>query len=154
MEIVAYDLFKGESPPYDNFSWSELDELFERSDVVTLHSPLTEDNHEFVNAALLSKMKPSAFFINAARGGLVNESDLATALAKGHLAGAVVDTVSVEPIRSDNPLLTAPNIFITPHMAWGTLSARKRMMAGIEENIRAFMAGKTINAVNADYLQA
>ncbi len=154
MEVLAFDLFKGAPPKYDNFRWCELDELFELSDIVTLHSPLTEANQEFVNEALLAKMKPTAFFINAARGGLVNEKDLAAALVEGRLAGAVVDTVSAEPIRPDNPLLSAPHIFITPHMAWGTLAARKRMMSGIEENIRSFIAGNAVNLVNADHLNS
>jgi len=152
MNVIAYDVYHGETPNYDNFKWCELEELFELSDVITIHSPLTEDNHQFVNMSLLSKMKPTAFLINAARGGLVNESDLASALVEGLIAGAVVDTVSFEPIRPDNPLLSAPNIFITPHMAWGTLAARKRLMAGIAENIKSFKAGKSINVVNTQFL--
>lgn len=152
MKVLGFDLYREKPPVYDNFRWCQLDELFELSDIITLHSPLNDKNKEFINKALFSKMKPTAFFINAARGGLVNEVDLASALADGRLAGAVVDTVSIEPIRDENPLLTAPNIFITPHLAWGTLAARKRLMAGIDENITSFMEGKAINIVNADYL--
>jgi glycerate dehydrogenase len=152
MDVLAFDLIKGESPNYDNFKWCKIEDLFERSDIVTLHTPLTKENHKFVNDALLSKMRSSAFFINAARGGLVNERDLAAALIDGKIAGAVVDTVSIEPIQSNNPLLKAPNIFITPHMAWGTLAARKRLMTGIAENLKSFMAGKAINVVNTAYL--
>ena len=152
MDVLAHDIYTDESPGYDNFRWSQLEELFEQSDIVSIHSPLTEDNNGFVNYSLLSKMKPTSFFINAARGGLVNEKDLASALSQGNLAGAVVDTVSVEPIRPDNPLLKAPNIFITPHLAWGTLSARKRLMAGITENITAFISGRAINVVNKQFL--
>jgi glycerate dehydrogenase len=153
MQVLACDIHTGETPGYGDFSWTQLDELFERSDFVTLHSPLTEDNREIINEDLLGKMKPTAFLINAARGGLVNEEHLAAALAGGSIAGAVVDSVSAEPITVDNPLLNAPNIFITPHMAWGTLAARKRLMSGIAENIETFMAGRTINVVNQEYLK-
>ncbi len=153
MGVLAHDIYTDESPGYNNFRWCQLEELFEQSDIVSIHSPLTGDKNGFVNASLLSKMKSTAFFINAARGGLVNEVDLASALSQGGIAGAVVDTVSVEPIRPDNPLLTAPNIFITPHMAWGTLSARKRLMAGITGNITAFISGQAINVVNREFLE-
>lgn len=152
MDVLAYDLFQREVPQYDHFRWCGIEEVFEQSDVVSVHTPLTDENKEFVNEDLLSRMKPSAFFINAARGGLVNERDLAAALNEGSIAGAVVDTVSEEPIRSDNPLLTARNIFITPHMAWGTLAARKRLMNGIAENIKSFAAGNPINVVNTSFL--
>ena len=152
MNVLAYDVYTGDMPDYKNFSWGSLDEIFQKSDFVTLHSPLTPDNHEFINAGLLGKMKPSAFLINAARGGLVNEADLAAALDKETIAGAVVDTVSTEPIGPDNPLLGAPNIYITPHLAWGTLAARKRLMDGIAANIRAFLAGQPINVVNTQFL--
>lgn len=152
MKVLANDLYEGESPSYDNFSWCHLEELFAKSDIVTLHAPLTRENHKFVNAALLSLMKPSAFLINAARGGLINEQDLSAALINRQIAGAVVDSVSVEPIQQENPLLAAPNIYITPHLAWGTLAARKRLMAGIAENIRSFATGSPINVVNTAYL--
>jgi glycerate dehydrogenase len=82
----------------------------------------------------------------------VNEVELAAALSRGTIAGAVVDTVSTEPISPDNPLLGAPNIYITPHLAWATLAARKRLMIGIAENIKAFCGGQPINVVNAQFL--
>lgn len=152
MRVLAYDPYQGQSPSYDNFEYCDLDKLFQEADFVSVHSPLTEDNHKFVDMTMLSKMKPSAFFINAARGGLVNEVDLSAALSQNILAGAVLDTVSEEPIKSGNPLLNAPNLFITPHMAWGTLAARKRLMSGITENIKAFLSGKAVNVVNQDFL--
>jgi glycerate dehydrogenase len=152
MHVLAHDPYPGKPPGYENFEQSPLDTLFEEADFVSIHCPLTEDNYRFVDMALLSKMKNSAFFINAARGGLVNEIDLAAALAQGLIAGAVIDTVSEEPIKPDNPLLGAPNLFITPHLAWATLAARKRLMAGIAGNIEAFLSGNATNVVNQQVL--
>jgi glycerate dehydrogenase len=152
MRLLVYDPYPGKTPANGGFEWGTLEELFQQADFVTVHSPLTPDNYEFVNEALLSKMKPSAFFINAARGRLVNETDLAAALSSGRLAGAVIDVVSQEPIRPDNSLLGVPNLFITPHLAWATLAARKRLMAGIVENIEAFLSGRAINVVNQQFL--
>ena len=152
MNILAYDLFTDNPPDYDRFAWSTIEALFQRSDIVTLHCPLTRDNQQFVNASLLSKMKPTAFLLNAARGGLVDEEALTSALVHGKIAGGVVDTVSAEPIRPDNPLLQAPNLFITPHLAWGTLAARKRLMAGVAENIASFLNGTPVNVVNEQFL--
>jgi glycerate dehydrogenase len=152
MHVMAHDPDPGEHPAYKAFAWCSLEALFAKADFVTLHSPLTSDNREFVNGALLSTMKPSAFFINAARGGLVNETDMAAALSSGKLAGAVVDVVSHEPIHPDNPLLGAPNLYITPHIAWATLAARKRLMVGIVNNIDAFLSGHAVNVVNQRFL--
>jgi glycerate dehydrogenase len=101
-----------------------------------------------VNRQLLGRMKKSAFLINTARGGLVNEEDLVSALNAGTLAGASLDVVSVEPIVSSNPLLNAPNCVITPHMAWAALEARVRLMKTTAENITAFQQGNPINIVN------
>lgn len=129
-------------------TWCGLDELFAASDVVTLHCPLTADNERFVNAALLARMKRSAYLINAARGQLVDEAALADALAAGTIAGAGLDVVSEEPIRADNPLLRAPNCVITPHVAWASLAARRRLMATTVENVRAFLAGTPQNVVS------
>ena len=97
-------------------------------------------------------MKPNAILINASRGGLIDENDLAEALNSGRLAGAVVDVVSTEPIAADNPLLSARNIAITPHLAWATREARKRLMASTAENIRAYLDGEPQNLVNATHL--
>ena len=129
-------------------TWCELEELFAASDVVTLHCPLTADNERFVNARLLARMKRSAFLINAARGPLVDEAALARALADGTIAGAGLDVVSAEPIRADNPLLRAPNCVITPHVAWASLAARRRLMATAVGNVRAFLAGAPVNVVS------
>ena len=123
-------------------------EVISQSDIVTLHCPLTEENTGMVNREFLTHMKSSAFFINTARGGLVVEQDLADALNGGKIAGAAVDVVSIEPIRQDNPLLKAKNCIITPHIAWASLEARKRLMQATAENIRAFFAGTPTNVVN------
>jgi len=147
MQVLAFDTVRGDVPGYA-VEWREIEELFAEADIVSLHCPQTDDNAGFVNAALLNGMKPSAFFVNTARGGLVNEEDLATALNEGRIAGAACDVVSTEPIRADNPLLAAKNIVITPHIAWAALSARRRLMKTTAENIAAYQAGAPINVVN------
>ncbi len=101
-----------------------------------------------VNRERLATMKPSALFINTARGGLVNEQDLAEALNEGRIAGAALDVLTVEPPISENPLLTAKNCLITPHMAWATLESRRRLMAIAAANIAAFQRGEPIHVVN------
>lgn len=135
-------------PATSTETWCGLDELFATSDVVTLHCPLTADNERFVNAQVLGRMKRSAFLINAARGQLVDEAALADALAAGTIAGAGLDVVSAEPIAADNPLLRAPNCAITPHVAWASLAARRRLMATAVANVRAFLAGSPENVVS------
>lgn len=148
MKVLAYDAVRGSDPDFTPFQWASLDEVFSLSDVISLHCPQTTENAGFVTQALLGKMRPHAFFINTARGGLVNENDLAEALHGGVLAAAAVDVISSEPIRPDNPLLAAKNCLITPHQAWATLSARRRLMGTTAENIAAFVEGAPINVVN------
>ena len=151
MSVMAHDAFRGADPGYAPFAWAALEELFAASDVVSLHCPLTAENHAFVNTNLLNRMKPSAVLINAARGPLVNERDLAGALNAGRIAAAVVDVVSAEPIRPDNPLLSARRIVITPHIAWATREARQRLMRTTAENVKAFLEGTPQNVVNGNY---
>lgn len=134
---------------YLRFDWCTLNQVFGESDFVSLHCPLTSDNAKFVNAELLQLMKPTAMLINTARGGLVNEHDLATALKDRRIAGACLDVVSAEPISKDNPLLASPNCMITPHNAWATIEARQRLMQTTAENIEAFLSGHPINVVTA-----
>lgn len=124
-----------------------LDELFAQSDVVSLHCPLTPDTKEMVNAARLQTMKPSAILINTGRGPLVNEQDLADALNEGRIAAAGLDVLSVEPSDSNNPLLSAKNCFITPHIAWATKEARTRLMNIAVGNLKAYQEGHIINNV-------
>jgi len=135
------------TPPRDVESRS-IAELFADADVVSLHCALTADNARFVDCALLGRMKRSAVLINTARGGLIDEPALAEALNAGTLAGAAVDVVSVEPMRPDNPLLHARNCIITPHIAWSSLAARRRLMAATVRNVQAFLTGRPINVVN------
>ncbi|WP_243311984.1 D-2-hydroxyacid dehydrogenase [Fundidesulfovibrio agrisoli] len=134
------------------FGFTGLEELFEYSDVVTLHCPLTAENDAFVNAALLGRMRPGSYLVNTARGRLVNETDLAQALHSGRLAGAALDVLAVEPPDPANPLLAAPNCLITPHMAWASLTARKRLMAIAADNVRMFLGGAAQNVVNKKFL--
>lgn len=126
---------------------ASIDDIFVISDVVSLHCPLTDTTKEIVNAARLKQMKPSAILINTGRGPLVNEQDLADALNSGEICAAGVDVLSTEPPKSDNPLLTAKNCFITPHIAWATKEARTRLMDIAVDNVRAFISGKPVNEV-------
>ena len=125
----------------------ELDELFTSCDVVSLHCPLTPTTKEMVNANRLKLMKPQAILINTGRGPLINEQDLADALNEGRIAGAGLDVLSVEPSQKDNPLLSAKNCFITPHIAWATKEARIRLMNIAVENLKAYQEGHIINNV-------
>ncbi|MBS0632523.1 MAG: D-2-hydroxyacid dehydrogenase [Verrucomicrobia bacterium] len=132
-------------PDAENVS---LDDLLCRSDIVSLHCPLTADNQGLINAARLALMKPTAFLINTSRGPLIVEADLARALAEKRIAGAALDVLSAEPPTANNPLLAAPNCVITPHLAWATRAARQRLMTVAVANVRAFLAGTPQNVVN------
>ncbi|WP_286238970.1 D-2-hydroxyacid dehydrogenase [Neptuniibacter halophilus] len=126
-----------------------LDRVLEMSDVLSLHCPLTEDTENLIDAAVLARMKPNAFLINAARGGIVNEADLLAALQAGEIAGAATDVLSEEPPRQGNPLLdqALPNLIVTPHIAWGSAEARTRIIQQTAENIHAFVGGRHIRGV-------
>ena len=152
MGVAAHDPFPGESPSYTPFSRLSLEEVFSKSDVVSLNCNQTKDNVGFVNRDLIGLMKKNAFLINTSRGGLINESDLAEALNEERIAGAALDVVSEEPIRPDNPLLHARNIILTPHIAWATRAARGRLLRETAANVRAFLSGAPQNVVNRDYL--
>jgi glycerate dehydrogenase len=121
--------------------------LFATSHVVSLHCPLTAETERMVDARMLARMRPDAIPINTARGRLIDEDAWAAALLAGRLAGAGLDTLSREPPSADHPLLHAPRCVVTPHMAWASLAARRRLMAATAENIRAFLAGRPINVV-------
>ncbi|MGA3163030.1 MAG: D-2-hydroxyacid dehydrogenase [Verrucomicrobiota bacterium] len=147
MKVLANDVVHANPPSYP-FAWREVPELFAESDVVTLHCNLTPENTGMVNKALLERMKPTAYLINTSRGPLVKDADLAKALQQGKLGGAALDVITTEPIAANNPLLKAPNITITPHVAWAALAARRRLMQITAENVAAFIAGKPVNVVN------
>jgi glycerate dehydrogenase len=125
-----------------------LDELFALADVLTLHCPLSDATRELVDARRLSLMRPSALLVNAARGALVHEADLASALDRGIIAGAALDVLSREPPAADNPLLRAKNCIITPHNAWSTLAARRRAMLITADNVSGILNGSPRNVVN------
>lgn len=133
---------------YTNVEFVEKDELFARADYLTLHCPLTEETCGVVNEKTLSLMKPTAILINTARGGCVEEQALCAALNGGKIAGAGIDVLDAEPMTDGHPYLKAKNIFITPHVAWGSYEARVRLITLVSENVRAFQRGKTINKVN------
>ena len=125
-----------------------LDELLREADAVTLHCPATADNAGFINAEAIHKMKNGALLINTARGSLINESDVAAALASGKLGGFGADVVSREPMDIHNPLLKAPNCYLTGHSAWATVEGRQKIVDVTAESIRAILNGKPINVVN------
>lgn len=147
MDVIAYD----GSPTEEGRKiarYVQLDELLGRSDVIALHCPLLPDTKEIINRSSIAKMKDGVIIINNGRGPLVNERDLADALNCGKVYAAGVDVVSSEPIRSDNPLLTAKNCIITPHISWAAKESRQRIMDCTAENIRAYIEGRPINIVN------
>ncbi|ANR70093.1 hydroxyacid dehydrogenase [Selenomonas sp. oral taxon 126] len=125
-----------------------LDDLIAQSDFIFLHCPLTPETEGIVNAANIARMKDGVIIVNNGRGQLVVEADLAAALTSGKVAYAAVDVASTEPIRADNPLLTAPNCIITPHISWATKEARARIMQMTAENVKSFIDGKPMNVVN------
>lgn len=148
MKTIAYDCFP--NPNLKDITYVSLDELYEKSDVIVLHCSLNDDNREMINKASIAKMKSNVILINNARGGLVNESDLADALNEGDILAAGVDVVSHEPIAGVNPLLKAKNCIITPHMSWGSVEARMRIMEMTCETIASFLKGNIINCVNME----
>lgn len=137
-----------EKPVPEGARFVSLPELLAQSDVVSLHCPQTAENARMIDAGALAQMKDGAILLNTARGGLLDEQAVADALRSGKLLAAGMDVVSAEPIRADNPLLTAPNCFLTPHIAWAPLETRRRLQAISAENLRAFQAGKPQNVVN------
>jgi glycerate dehydrogenase len=147
-KVLASARTERNRPDYDGFEWASNEMIFERADLVSLHCPETSETSGFVNAALLATMKPGALLVNAARGGLVCEVSLAAALRSGTLGGAAVDVVRQEPMAADCPLLGAPNCLITPHIAWASDSARRRLLATSVDNLRQFIAGHPVNVVS------
>ena len=147
MNVIAYDLYPNESGRAIA-DYVTQDELFAKADVISLHCNLTPENAGLINRENIAKMKDGVILLNKARGQLVNEVDLAEALASGKVAAAGLDVVSTEPIKADNPLLKAPNCIITPHMSWGSQGSRQRIMDCTVNNIRAFLSGAPENVVN------
>ena len=146
MQVLAYDTIK--IPVTDGIEVVDLDTLFRNSDVVSLHCPLTPETEKLVNRERLAVMKETAFLINTSRGPLVDGAALAAALKENRLAGAALDVLEIEPPPADNPLLRAKNCLVTPHIAWATRSARRRLLNTAVQNAKAFVAGAPQNVVN------
>jgi glycerate dehydrogenase len=146
MRVLAYEPQELAAP--DGVDFLDLSTLFRESDVVSLHCPLTTETQQLVNKERLDLMKESAFLINTSRGPIVDEQALADALNSDRIAGAGLDVLSVEPPKQDNPLLTAKNCYITPHIAWATRASRARLMTMVVANVKAFLDGKLQNVVN------
>ena len=143
MAVLAYS-----RTPKPEGTFVDLDTLLAQSDVISLHCPLFPQTWELINRERIAKMKDGAILINTARGGLLEEQAVADALAEGKLRAVGLDVATVEPIQKDNPLLSAPNCVITPHMAWTPIEARRRLLNTVKENIRCFIQGCPQNVVN------
>ena len=144
MRVLAHSRREVQDPNVQN---ADLDSLLQVSDLVSLHCPLSPETKGLINLDSISRMKKGSFLINTSRGGLIVEADLAEALRSGYIAGAAVDVLSVEPPTEENPLLTAPNCIITPHIAWATRAARQRLMDVVVSNLDAWIKGSPTNVV-------
>lgn len=147
MKVLAYDTGRREELESDTCRFVSLDELFAESDVISLHCPLFPSTQGLINKENISKMKDGVMIINNSRGPLIVETDLRDALNCGKVAGVAVDVVSTEPIQMDNPLLTAKNCIITPHIAWAPKESRQRLMNIAVSNLKAFISGSPENVV-------
>lgn len=148
MNIVAVSGHETDQSHRKNFSWVDIDTLAKLSDIISFHCPLTEKTTGLVNEDFISKCKDGAIIINTSRGPVVNDQALADALDSGKLRGAGLDVLTVEPPKADNPLLSAKNCFITPHIAWAGFETRERLMNILEENVKAYLNGNPQNVVN------
>jgi glycerate dehydrogenase len=148
LKVLAYDEYRNPALESEAVKYASLEELLASSDVISLHCPLFPSTKGIINRGTIDKMKKGVFLINTSRGPLINEADLREALESGKVAYAAVDVVSVEPIQEDNPLLGAPNIIITPHIAWAPKESRKRLMDIAVANLEAFLKGSPTNVVN------
>jgi glycerate dehydrogenase len=148
MHVLAFNPRKKDVAGMPDLEWADIDAVVRNSDFVSLHCPLNTETEKMVDFRFLQKMKPSAILINSSRGGLVDEHDLADALDRDRIRAALLDVVSAEPITADNPLLTAKNCLITPHIGWATVESRSRLISVVEENVRAYLDGAPINVVN------
>lgn len=148
MTVLAYDSYRNPALESDTCHYTELDELLSKSDVIALHCPLFPETEKMINRSTIAKMKDGVIILNNSRGQLINEQDLADALNSGKVAAAGLDVVSTEPIKSDNPLLTAKNCLITPHISWAPKESRKRLMDIAVSNLQEFLKGTPKNIVN------
>lgn len=148
MNILCYVPSVKPQPSYKNFKFVSLDELAEKSDIVSLHCPLTPETQGIINEEFISKMKKNAIVINTSRGPSIDEQALADAINSGRIAGAGVDVLSTEPPKADNPLLACEKCFITPHIAWAGYETRERLIGVVYDNLKAFLEGNPVNVVN------
>lgn len=148
MNILCYVPSKKPQPDFKNFRFVTLKELAENSDIISLHCPLTPETTGIINEELISIMKPGAVVINTSRGPTIDENALAEALRSGRITGAGVDVLSTEPPKADNPLLSCPNCFITPHIAWAGYETRERLVGVVYDNLRSYLSGNPVNVVN------
>ena len=149
MQVIVADHGRFDAPDFTRTRGVGFQELLERADVVSLHCPLTDETGGMIASRQLALMKSSAFLINTSRGQLIVEQDLADALNSNTLGGAALDVLSAEPPLPNNPLLSAKNCIITPHIAWATQEARSRLMDFAVENLAAFLQGKQLNVVSS-----
>ncbi len=147
MRVLVYSRSRKELPA--GCAWVDFDTLLAHSDVLSIHCPLTQETAGLIGREALSRMKPTAFLLNTARGPVIDEIALADALNEGRLAGAALDVLGEEPPEADNPLLYAKNCVITPHIAWAALESRARLVETVAENVAAFLRGQPQNVVNA-----
>lgn len=154
MRVLVYTAHPEKYRSYEDsrLQFTDADTLFRNSDFITLHCPQTKETTGLICSETIEKMKQGVILINVARGGLVNEQDLAGALKSGRIGGAGLDVIGHEPMQPDHPLLEAPNLLITPHIAWATIEARTRLIETVGANIRAWMEGAPQNVVNAHLL--
>ncbi len=145
-EVYAYTS-KQQSELPEGIKKCSLDELYRTCDIISLHCPLTADTKEMINSTTLAMMQPDTILVNTGRGPLVNEQDVADALQEGHIAAYATDVMCQEPPEADNPLFKCKNAYITPHMAWGTVEARQRLMDIALNNIKRFAEGNPVNVV-------
>lgn len=148
MKVLAYDAHRNPALESDTMKYVELEELFAESDVIALHCPLFPSTEGIINKENIMKMKDGVMIINNSRGPLIVEEDLAEALKTGKVAGAALDVVATEPIREDNVLLDAPNVLITPHIAWAPKESRERLYNIAVDNLKAYLNGNAVNVVN------
>jgi glycerate dehydrogenase len=147
MNVLAYSPSRRTGASYDGFEWASVATIFRAADIVSLHCPLSSDNFRFVDAALLATMREGSLLVNTARGDLVDEAALAAALDRGVPAAAALDVLSTEPPPPNHPLANHPRCIVTPHIAWASLAARRRLMAITAANIAAFSRGRPQNVV-------
>lgn len=148
MNVLAHDAYENPALVNDHCHYCDLDTLLANSDVIALHCPLFKETENLINKETIAKMKDGVILINNSRGGLVVDQDLADALNSGKIYAAGLDAIREEPIAADNPLLTAKNCFITPHISWAALEGRQRLIRYAIDNVEAFLAGKPTNIVN------